>query len=180
VVARIHGVVRRLTLERHTPEGVLEALNRAALTVFKHTYFFLTFGIFRLDLADGTLEYATAGHPAQILLRRDGRLESLRTPNRLLGMDADIFDTERPSDRLVMEPGDELVLFTDGLFELLGGPGKDVLGEVGLRDRIASLGPLSPGLLAGEILQDLADFTGRSDFEDDVSLMVARYVAPLS
>lgn len=179
VVARLHGLVRRITLEKQHPESMLDALHRAALHIFQHTYFFLTVGVFRLDLADGTLDYATAGHPGQVLLRADGALEILRTPNRLLGMDADVFDPERPSDRTRLKPGDTLVLFTDGLFEILSGGNGAVLGESGLRQRIAGLAGLAPTLMAGEILQELANFQGRSTFEDDVSLMVARFQKPM-
>ena len=178
VVARIHGLMRRITLERQNPESMLDAIHRWALTIFQHTYFFLTIGVFRLDLTDGTLDYATAGHPGQVLLRADGTMEELRTPNRLLGMDADVFDSERPSDTTQMRSGDTLVLFTDGLFEILAGGDGAVLGESGLKKRIAGLSGLTPSLMAGEILQELADFQGRSQFEDDVSLMVARYQKP--
>ena len=131
--------------------------------------------MFRLDHSDGMLEYATAGHPGQVLLRADGTMEILRTPNRLLGMDADVFDPERPSDATRLKPGDTLVLFTDGLFEILQGGQGSVLGESGLRQRIGGLAGLAPTLMAGEILQELADFQGRSKFEDDVSLVVARF-----
>lgn len=179
VVARLHGLVRRITLEKQHPESMLDQMHRAALHIFQHTYFFLTVAVFRLDLADGTLDYATAGHPGQVLLRADGALEILRTPNRLLGMDADVFDSERPSDRTRLKPGDTLVLFTDGLFEILSGGDGAVLGESGLRQRISGLAGLAPTLMAGEILQELANFQGRSTFEDDVSLMVARFQKPL-
>jgi serine phosphatase RsbU (regulator of sigma subunit) len=176
VVARIHSLVRRQTVERKLPEAMLEELNRAALAILKHTYFFMTFGVFRLDLADGTLEYATAGHPSQVLLRADGRRELLRTPNRLLGMDADIFDADRPSATTRLERGDTLVLFTDGLFEILaGGNADEMLGEKELHKRIDSVRTLTPSLMAGEVLQDLADYQGTSAFEDDVSMLVARF-----
>jgi serine phosphatase RsbU (regulator of sigma subunit) len=180
VVARVHGLVRRFALERRTPESMLEELNRAALRILRHTYFFMTFGLFQLDLKDGTLHYATAGHPGQVLLRADGRLEILRTPNRLLGMDADIFDADEPTATTRMRPGDTLVLFTDGLFEILGGVGGELLGEKELHKRIAGVRSLTPSLMVGEILQELADFQGHSSFEDDVSVLVARLRDPSS
>lgn len=176
VVARLHGLIRRLThAKRAKPVTILEQVNSAALEIFQHTYFFMTFAVFRLDLETGKLRYATAGHPAQVLLRTDGSVQRLRTPNRLLGIDGDIFDEHHPSDRVQLEPGDSVVLFTDGLFEILSGENEKVLGEQGLHDRIATLQGLSPALMAGEILQDLADFQGQSTFADDVSLMVVTY-----
>ena len=175
VVNRIHGHVRRLILEQRPPDQFLEELNRAALKILQHTYFFMTFGVFRIDLARRHIEYATAGHPAQFLLRHGGEVELLSTPNRLLGMDSDIFDPERPMSTTTFGPGDALVLFTDGLFEIPGKDDGEILGEDGLKDVLANLGGLPPTLIAGDILQDLADFQGHSRFEDDVSLMVARF-----
>ena len=145
------------------------------MAILKHTYFFMTFGVFRLDLETGQLRYATAGHCPQVLLKRDGELVELQTRNRLLGMDPDVFDGERPSARVQLEPGDTLVLFTDGLFEIPSPDNGEILGEEGLHERLRSLNGLDPQLLAGEVLQELADFQGRSTFEDDVSLMVATY-----
>ena len=175
VVARIHGLVRRLTLTKKRPEAFLERLNRAVGQIFKETYFFLTFGVFRIDLHTGELEYATGGHPSQILLTHDGEIRELRTPNRLLGMDDDIFSPNRPSQRLQLRPGDSIVLFTDGLFEILSDEQGEMLGEGGLHDRIRSIGSLSPSLLIGEVLQDLAEYSGRSEFEDDMTLVAARF-----
>ncbi len=175
VVNRIHGHVRRLILEQRSPEQFLEELNRSTLKIFRHTYFFMTFAVFRVDLANCRIDYATAGHPAQLLLRSDGRIERLFTRNRLLGMDPDIFDSERPAAWTTYGPGDSLVLFTDGLFEIPGKADGEMLGESGLENTLASLGGLPPSLIAGEVLHDLADFQGTSKFDDDVSLMVARF-----
>jgi serine phosphatase RsbU (regulator of sigma subunit) len=175
VVNRIHGTVRRLMLEDRDPESILEELNRSAMRIFQHSHFFMTFGVFRVDLARRRIDYATAGHPAQILLRADGRIEPLSTRNRLLGIDSDIFDPERPEDSTTYGPGDALVLFTDGLFEIPGKEDGEILGEAGLAERLRDLGGLPPSLVAGEILQDLADFQGDSRFADDVSLVVARF-----
>ncbi len=175
VVNRIHGHVRRLILEQRAPDQFLEELNRAALKILQHTYFFMTFGVFRIDLTKRRIEYATAGHPAQFLVHPDGSVDSLSTRNRLLGMDSDIFDPELPTGTATFGPGDSLVLFTDGLFEIPGKDDGEILGEDGLKEVLQNLGGLPPALVAGDILQDLSDFQGHSRFEDDVSLIVARF-----
>ncbi len=175
VVARIHGLVRRLTLTKKRPEAMLERINRSAMHIFTHTYFFMTVGVFRVDLTTGVMEYATAGHPAQVLLRANGEIEMLRTPNRLLGMDPDIFSETRPSETVQLEAGDGLVLFSDGLYEVLQHSTGKVLEEAGLYERIRQAASLAPSLMVGEILQDLASFQGSSEFEDDVTLVAMRY-----
>jgi serine phosphatase RsbU (regulator of sigma subunit) len=176
VVARLHGMVRRLTLTRQRPVQMLQRLNTAANSLLRHTYFFLTAVVARIDLVNGELDYATAGHPAQLLLRQNGGVETLRTRNRLLGMDDDVIARDEPSKRVILQPGDSVVFFTDGLFEVLKDGEGEILGEEGLQARIAGLGQLTPQLLIGEVLQDLAEYQGSSEFEDDVTLLVARYL----
>lgn len=176
VVSRLHGMVRRLTLTKQRPVQMLQRLNQAAQRLLQHTYFFLTAVVARIDLANGELDYATAGHPAQILLRRGGDVELLRTRNRLLGMDDDIISPVQPSKRAMLQPGDSVVFFTDGLFEVLQDGKGDVLGEDGLRERIEGLGEIGPSMLIGEVLQELAEYQGSSEFDDDVTMLVARYL----
>ena len=175
VVARLHGLVRRLTLTKKDPLTIIERINKASLQVFKETYFFLTMAIARIDLHEGILEFATAGHPGQFLIRSHGEVEEIRTRNRLLGMDDDVFAEDTPSMTIRLQPGDTLVFFSDGLFEALTENG-EILGEAGLRARIERLGPLEPSLLVGEILQELSQFTGTSTFDDDVSLVATRWI----
>ncbi len=176
VVARFHGFIRRLTLLGRTPMTMLRRMNEAAMQLFMHTYFFMTCAVARIDLYTGLMEYATAGHPDQFLLRANGEIEHLRTPNRLLGIDADIFDASRPSDQVQLEPGDSVIFFTDGMFEVLADGSGELLGEDGLEARIREFGPLEPSLLIGEVLQELAEFQGRSDFEDDVTISVTQFL----
>jgi len=176
VVARLHGMVRRLTLTKQRPVQILQRLNQAAQRLLQHTYFFLTAAVARIDLKNGELDYATAGHPSQILLRKDGSIEELRTRNRLLGMDDDIISRVQPSKRVMLQPGDSVVFFTDGLFELLQDGEGEVLGEDGLRERMRGLEGMGPSMLIGEVLQELAEYQGSSEFEDDVSMVVARYL----
>ncbi len=178
VAARIHGLIRRFTLTNTPIESMLTQLHKGTLAICRHTYFFVTCALFHLDLETGDLEYATAGHPAQLLLRADGTLEPLRTRNRLLGMDDDVFDSGEPTRRTRLEAGDTIICFTDGVFEILRDGHGDVLGEQGLAERLQAVGPLDPSLLLGELLQDLADFQGRTQFDDDLTLIVLRYNGP--
>lgn len=176
VVARLHGMVRRLTLTKQRPLQMLERLNQASQRLLRHTYFFLTAVTARIDLHTGELDYATAGHPAQLLLREDGSVEELRTRNRLLGMDDDIISRVEPSKRAMLQPGDSVVFFSDGLIEVLKDGRGDVLGEDGLRGRIEGLSGVGPSMLIGEVLQELSEYQGSSEFEDDVTMLVARYL----
>ena len=83
-----------------------------------------------LDVASLTLTYAQAGHPAPVLVRRDGAFESLEAVGCLLG----VFDDAQFESRQVsLEPGDRIVLYTDGACDSLSGETSssftDIFGE---------------------------------------------------
>jgi hypothetical protein len=69
-----------------------------------------------LDVSTLTLTYAQAGHPAPVLVRREGAFESLEAEGCLLG----VFDDAQFESRQVsLEPGDRVVLYTDGVCDSL-------------------------------------------------------------
>ncbi|GAB3213847.1 PP2C family protein-serine/threonine phosphatase [Marinactinospora thermotolerans] len=78
-------------------------------------------GIFlQLDLTTGTLDWTNCGHPPPLLIRDqrviDNALEG--TPEPPLGLPS-LFDTplERSVQRLRLQPGDRILLYTDGVTE---------------------------------------------------------------
>jgi serine phosphatase RsbU (regulator of sigma subunit) len=178
VVSRIHGFVQRWVAEDLPPEAILAALDRAAVQILEHTPFFLTFAVFRVDLVARRIDFATAGHPAQLLLQPDGTLQSLSTGNGILGL----------AHRGVLGPprrgsasyasGDTLILFTDGLYEIAPRGGGEMLGEPGLLADLPRLARSPPQVVASEILRRVTAFGRPGPFEDDVSLLIARFGSP--
>lgn len=62
----------------------------------------------------GLLSYANAGHPAPFLLSADGRLRKLHTSGMPVGMLEDApFETVQAQ----LEPGDKVIIYSDGLTE---------------------------------------------------------------
>ncbi|MBL7222185.1 MAG: PP2C family protein-serine/threonine phosphatase [Phycisphaerae bacterium] len=71
-----------------------------------------------LDVSTLTLTYARAGHPAPVLVRRDGAFEPLEADGCLLGV---FDDAEFESREVSLDPGDRIVLYTDGACDSLAG-----------------------------------------------------------
>lgn len=69
-----------------------------------------------LDLASGLLRYACAGHPPPLLLRA-GQPEELLWEGRSTPLGAFVRPAARTEAEVQLEPGDRLMLYTDGLFE---------------------------------------------------------------
>jgi serine phosphatase RsbU (regulator of sigma subunit) len=153
-------------------EGPAEVTTR--LNAFLHRSVepgrFVTAFVGFLDAATGRCVYANAGHNPPLLLRADGRAEWLSAGGLILGI---LPDSRFESGEAVLEPGDLLVLYTDGVTE-----GADATGEQFGEERLVA----SVRRLAGEPCAELAErlvrevraFEGESGPADDLTLLVAR------
>jgi serine phosphatase RsbU (regulator of sigma subunit) len=80
---------------------------------------FATFFYGALDSATGNFTSTNAGHNPPLLLRADGRLEELKDGGLLIGM---LEGQTYRQQTVTLDPGDLLVLFTDGITEAEGPP----------------------------------------------------------
>lgn len=119
------------------------------------------------DIAAGTLRFASAGHPAAWLWH-DGELRALRATGPLLTLDpaGTYYSRETPLD-----PGDLLVMYTDGLAEARSG------GQLFGEDRIAGIIRRDPGqeatVLCKQLLEAARDFASEP-LTDDVAVLAVR------
>lgn len=121
------------------------------------------------DSATRQLVYTNAGHPAPVLFRKGGlvRLDAGGTP---LGLLSPVSYLEA---RIVLEPGDTLIAFTDGFTESENNF-EDQFGESRLIEAVqrSNGGPLPA--VADEIYRSVEDWTGGGEPQDDMTLIVAR------
>jgi serine phosphatase RsbU (regulator of sigma subunit) len=170
-----HGVASALTATlcvgslrntRRLGGSLVEQAAAANLALFEHaadmaTEAFATGLLGRLDLRTGTLALVNAGHVSPYLCRA-GAVTPVELPVDLpLGMFA---DTEYRSTNLVLEPGDRLVLVTDGMLER-GAAILDLTAEV---SRSRALHPRE----ATRRLTDMVLETCGPTLADDATLLV--------
>jgi sigma-B regulation protein RsbU (phosphoserine phosphatase) len=110
------NLIKSGSLEREQvldPTRTLQALN-AAFPMSRHDgmYFTIWYGVYHR--ATRELAWAGGGHPPSFLLR-DGGLRRLESTTFMIGI-VDEYDV--PTERVSLEPGDRLYLFSDGVFEL--------------------------------------------------------------
>jgi sigma-B regulation protein RsbU (phosphoserine phosphatase) len=132
---------------------------------------FITFFYGVLDAAAHTLTYSNAGHNPPMLMR-GGTSFSLATGGTVLGV------AESPAfaqGRVNMEPGDRLVLFTDGVTEA-GSSREEQFGEWRLKRVMREANGSSAGAIKTKILEALNEFSG-DQFEDDATLLIVRRAA---
>lgn len=150
-----------------SPGLLLERINRQvhASTDPQH---FATLFLAMYDPATRHLVYSSGGHNPPLLVRADGRRELLSEGGLPLGaFDFGSYD----EGRLVLEPGDLLFMYTDGLTETKGPDGDEDFGETRLGDLLHSeRDQLLPDLFAA-ITRDLRRFSGRDDADDDITMI---------
>lgn len=113
------------------------------------------------------VDVALGGHPSPLLLRSDGSLEALGITGPIVGW---AFDSSWVSTTGVLNPGDALVLYTDGLLEAVAGHGET--DDARLRRILAPIAGRSAAEIA-DALDAALEPTG-SDRKDDAAFLVAR------
>jgi sigma-B regulation protein RsbU (phosphoserine phosphatase) len=131
---------------------------------------FITALYVHLDLEAGRMTAASAGHPPPLVWRgRNGEIEELPPGGVVLGR---LRRAAYPEVTVPLEPGDRVLLFTDGIPEALS-PGGEMFGEERLREVLASHISEPAERTAEALVARVAAWTGRSAFDDDLTLVVA-------
>jgi serine phosphatase RsbU (regulator of sigma subunit) len=129
---------------------------------------FVTAFLAQIDCDLATITYCNAGHFPPILLRANGRTELLEKGGPLLGA---LEGAEFQSGELILEPGDTLVAYSDGVLECRNTAGE----EFGLDQLMASAMEVKQPSAQATLMMLLAavqDFANGSPLSDDVSLTV--------
>ncbi|HUU42631.1 MAG TPA: SpoIIE family protein phosphatase, partial [Planctomycetota bacterium] len=106
-----------------SPGEVLLALNRDLIAEKLSTNPFITVFYAILDVATGEITYASGGHPPAMLLNTEGGALPLLSEGALLG----IFESEFTTGVHRLEPGETVVLYTDGIESARGPSGREGL-----------------------------------------------------
>jgi len=172
LVTECSSVLRSLALTHLPPDFLLAQANELLVSRVGATGRFVTVSMIVLDIESGTLTYSSAGHHPPLLLRVDsGEIQELSSQNGLpLGISR---ETEYEVHHVRLQPGDTLLLYTDGVTEVQGDSGfygmdrlKSVLGR--------NLGRSAQHVL-DEIERELNAFKGTSVISDDVTILSMRY-----
>lgn len=163
-------LIRTYAVEQDVrPESVLAAVNERILGETQSDMFVTVFyGV--LEPASGSLVFCNAGHNPPLLLHagEGGIVEGLRKKGMPLG----IFpDAHLESGSAQMEPGDVLLLYTDGVTEAQNADGQ-LYGENRLiRAALSSMGSSAREILRA-LLSDVKGFVADAAQLDDLTLVV--------
>jgi hypothetical protein len=151
-------------------ESVFRTLNRTVYqTARKRLLATLCYAL--LDPIRRELLYASAGHLYPYRVTAAGKVEALEASGYPLGVRRTI-EVEPRLARL--EPGDTLVLYSDGLVEARAQGDDDLFGFERLEASLARHAGLSVERIRDGLLADVASFTGSDRREDDMTIVVVR------
>lgn len=139
---------------------------------------FVTMAAVAVDAGARRLQYARAGHNP-IVWRRAARGETLlrKPPGVGLGMcPNERFNRSLQMEDLDLEPGDAVVLYSDGVTEAVNAS-MEQFGEGRLMESVARADGRSAEETRSAILRDLGDFTAGTPARDDVTVVVLRVAA---
>jgi serine phosphatase RsbU (regulator of sigma subunit) len=127
--------------------------------------------LFFAEYQDGSqqLRYANCGHPAPLLVRRDGSMERLTTTSTAIGLfrDADFSVAE-----VALRAGDTLVVHTDGVTEASNETDEE-FGDERLLELVRAQSHLPAPALLQTIVDAVLRFSGREQ-RDDITLLVSQ------
>ena len=170
----LQASLRTQALREPSVVAILENINTL---VYRSTtvHQFATFFLARLDEITLRLDFSNAGHNHPVVFRRSGAREMLERGGVVVGI---LEDARFEQGTVSLEPGDRLVLYTDGVTEAAN-PRGELYGEERLYELVASLPPsLTCEQVTDRILAGVRAHLDGRDAGDDITLMVVRVLEP--
>jgi sigma-B regulation protein RsbU (phosphoserine phosphatase) len=169
-------LIRTYALEYPSqPEKVLSAVNRR-IAIDTRCYHFVTAFYGVLEPETGKLTYCNAGHCPPLCLSADeaGSVQRLARTGTVLGL---FPDETFESTSVQMDPGDSMIIYTDGITEARNAH-RSLFGDELLLESVQARWSSPVHEIQAAILADLKDFVGDTPQSDDIALIILKRDSP--
>jgi sigma-B regulation protein RsbU (phosphoserine phosphatase) len=164
----------RITATDHS-DSIARILGRLNRFLFQHneSQMFVTLFACILDLRTGAIEYGDGGHEPPFIVRHGGGVEMLKKEGGVaLGF---MPDYEFRSGTIQLDPGDTLLLYTDGVNEAMNAS-RQMFKVSGIEETLRSFSNGVPAeTVAGTMIRNVEEFAGGAPQSDDITVLVVRY-----
>jgi phosphoserine phosphatase RsbU/P len=173
IMVETRSVLRAQLQTLHSPAKILAALNDLLHDDLSRAELFITMSYLSYDTRTGHLRYTNAGHPPPVLYRASGEtFLELDAEGLIIGVKKEVEFEERS---LVVERGDLLLLYTDGIIEAEG-PGGELFGTRRLQTILAREHRKPASEIITAVLTAVRAFSGANSFKDDISMLVLKFL----
>ena len=174
LMALFLAMLRTLVDEHDNPAELVRRLN---IQVSKHAppsrFITLFLGLF--DPRTGELEYVNAGQTPPLLLRASGAVDKLSTGGIALAM---FEQSTYQSGHTRLDPGDALVMYSDGITEAEA-PNGQMFEEVGLEAAVRAVPGVSAAVLGRAVFAAVDHYRQGERLADDLTVLVlSRPIVP--
>ena len=166
----LRSILRTAMSEEGDLQKIVTKTNKLFCMDTKETGSFVTAFSILYNRVSRKLQYVNCGHNSPLLKRKGGKIEVLKLKGIAFGVEE---VTEIPLGEVVLEEGDTLVLYTDGINE---GENKEKkqYTEQRLETVVRNSIKEKPQELMEEILLDIKQFVGDAEQHDDMTLIIFR------
>lgn len=165
------SLLRNAVLGGNGPAKSLETVNRQ-ICYRNPEEMFVTVWLGILEISTGKLTTANAGHEYPVLKRSDGSFELIKQKHGFVigGME----NTKYREYDLVMEPGDKLFVYTDGVPEAANVK-KELFGTERMLEALRRTENGTPEEILASVRQEVRNFAGAEPQSDDLTMLCLRY-----
>jgi sigma-B regulation protein RsbU (phosphoserine phosphatase) len=169
LMANLQAILRSQIMLRALPRKTMVRSNKL-LYQSTSTEKFVTLFYSILDSKKHLLSYTNAGHEYPIMVRNNGSVELLAIGGTVLGI---VDDYAYEDATIAIEPGDTLVMYSDGISEAVNHDevqfGKEVLERI-----IQSNRQQSADVLLNRIVESVQSHVGSTPQMDDITIVVVK------
>ena len=175
VMLLTRDIVKNTARSTSDPAELLKRVNSELVPNIRKGMF-VTMAFASLDTTTGEFAFACAGHnPLIWLSRRTGKAELVKTNGYPLGlMPPELFNRRLERRQIMLEAGDVLVQYTDGVNEARSRDGQEY-GLDRIVESVTSNRNLPPAELVERTMQAQKAFVGAEPQFDDITLIVLKW-----
>jgi phosphoserine phosphatase RsbU/P len=154
-----------------TPGEILARLN-AQICRDNESCMFVTFFCAILNIRTGQVDYSNGGHNLPYYLRHSGVSPLENFGGRALGL---MEQSPYASGRMVLGPGESLLLYTDGVTEAMN-TSETLYSDQRLVQFLGTNRGLAPRQIIGDLIGDVRQFAGGAAQSDDITVLALLYL----
>jgi len=168
----IRTLFRTASLPGRTPSEIVKIVNNLISESFTDFYYYCTALVFQILFKENKIVYLNAGHPSSLYYNQsDGSNRLLPQTGPIIGLFA---DNEYTDSEFVMQDGDTILLYTDGITEAYQNDYADMYGENRLIDAFVENQGQSSRDIIHSILGSVYEFIHFTNQHDDMTLICLR------